>query len=141
VSREVTDKVRWVECPGCGQAASGEYYGQVLITLADTDSRDALLARIANVESRALATQPERRIVSRNWDGDTLEVLTTSQKLAHRIAHEVEKVFGGKAHFSWSDGDGALRATLKTRVTPGAKPRSGRTTARTGTTKPARRRT
>jgi hypothetical protein len=109
------DKARWVECPGCTQAASGEYYGQLLITLADTDNRDELLARIANVETRALATQPERRIVARNWEGDRLEVLTTSQKLAHRIAREIEKVFGGKARFSWSNGDGALRATLKTR--------------------------
>jgi NMD protein affecting ribosome stability and mRNA decay len=127
LSREVMDKARWVECPGCAQAASGKYYGQVLITLADADNRDALLARIANVESRALATQPERRIVARNWEGETLEVLTTSQKLAHRIAHEIEKVFGGKARFSWSDGDGALRATLKTRPRPStAKMRTGK---------------
>ncbi|MGA8059577.1 MAG: hypothetical protein WB999_15120, partial [Candidatus Binataceae bacterium] len=55
----------------------------------------------------------ERRIVASNWNGDTLEVLTTSQKLAHRIAREVEKAFGGRAHFSWSDDDGSLLATVK----------------------------
>jgi len=32
-----------------------------------------------------------------------LEVLTNSQKLAHRIARMIEKAFGGCAHFSWSD--------------------------------------
>jgi hypothetical protein len=64
------------------------------------------------VERRALITQPERRIVATNWNGKTLEVLTTSQKLAHRIAREVEKAFGGRAHFSWSD-DGTLLATLR----------------------------
>ena len=102
-----------MECPGCAQAASGEYHGQVLITLADTVSRGAVSARIANVERRALLTQPERRIVASNWNGDTLEVLTTSQKLAHRIAREVEKSFRGRAHFSWSDDDGSLLATVK----------------------------
>jgi hypothetical protein len=56
---------------------------------------------------------PERRIVASNWNGDTLEVLTTSQKLAHRIACEVEKAFGGQSHFSWSDDDGSLLATVK----------------------------
>ena len=90
---EVMDKAQWVECPGCAQAASGEYHGQVLIRLPDAINRDAVSARVANVERRALLTQPERRIVASNWNGDTLEVLTTSQKLAHRIAREVEKAF------------------------------------------------
>ena len=40
-----------------------------------------------------------------------MEVLTTSQKLAHRIARELEKAFGGKAAYSWSDDDGSLFAT------------------------------
>ena len=33
VAPEVMNRARWVECPGCAQAASGEYHGQVLITL------------------------------------------------------------------------------------------------------------
>ena len=40
-------------------------------------------------------------------------ILTTSQKLAYRIAREVEKAFGGRAHFSWSDDDGSLLARVK----------------------------
>ncbi len=113
LAREVLDKAQWVTCPGCAQAASGEYHGQVLIAVGDDARREAISARIANVERRALITQPERRIVATDWDGKTLEVLTTSQKLAHRIAREVEKAFGGHAHFSWSDEDGALLATVK----------------------------
>ncbi|MDO8432137.1 MAG: hypothetical protein Q7S58_06955 [Candidatus Binatus sp.] len=107
------DKAPWVTCPGCAQSEAGEYHGQVLITIGDKASRDAISARIANVERRAQVTQPERRIVSTNWNGETLEVLTTSQKLAHRIAREVEKAFGGRSHFSWSADDGALLATVK----------------------------
>ena len=59
----------------------------------------------------AAATQPERRLVSIDWTGDTLEVLTTSQKLAHRIVHELKKVLGGKTTYGWSD-DGSLFATF-----------------------------
>ncbi|MGB8413282.1 MAG: hypothetical protein WCE23_10700, partial [Candidatus Binatus sp.] len=70
----------------------------------------AIRSRIANVERRAEFTQPERRIVSSKWDGATLEVLTTSQKLAHRIARELQKAFGGRARYTWSDQDGALTA-------------------------------
>jgi hypothetical protein len=107
------DKAPWVTCPGCAQAAAGEYHGRVLITVSDNASLEAISARIANVEQRAQFTQPERRIVASNWNGKTLEVLTTSQKLAHRIAREVEKAFGGRAHFSWSDDDGSLLATVE----------------------------
>jgi hypothetical protein len=119
------NKARWVVCPGCAQAALGEYHGQVVITLANGASRDLISARIANVERRAQITQPERRIVSTNWNGNTLEVLTTSQKLAHRIAREVEKAFGGRARFSWSDDDGSLlaRVEIASRNAKAKKPR------------------
>ncbi len=117
------DKAAWVICPGCAQAASGEYHGRVLIEARDDANRNAVAARIANVERRAQATQPERRIVSSEWSGDTLEVLTTSQKLAHRIAREVEKAFRGKARFSWSDDDGTLFARVALERTTAQKPR------------------
>jgi hypothetical protein len=91
----------------------GRYHGQVFMRLPDAINRDAVSARVANVEQRALLTQPERRIVASNCKGNTLEVLMTSQKLAHRIAREVEKVFGGRAHFSWSNNDGSLLATVR----------------------------
>jgi hypothetical protein len=114
---EVLERASWVKCPGCAQAAAGEYHGQVLITIGESARLDAISARIVNVEQRAQFTQPERRIVSATWNGKTLEVLTTSQKLAHRIAREVEKAFGGRAHFSWSDDDGTLLATVKISAT------------------------
>jgi hypothetical protein len=63
------------------------------------------------VEERARHTQPDRRIVRiRRRDGG-LEVLTTSQKLAHRFAHELKKAFKGRTSYSWSDRDRRLYAT------------------------------
>ena len=101
----------WTICPACKQAKSGKYFGRVLVRGSNAISNlDAIRSRIANVERRAEFTQPERRIVSSNWDGATLEVLTKSQKLAHRIARELQKAFGGRARYTWSDQDGALTA-------------------------------
>ena len=101
----------WTVCPACKQAKSGEYFGRVLVRGSKAISNlDAIRSRIANVERRAEFTQPERRIVSSKWDGATLEVLTTSQKLAHRIARELQKAFGGRARYTWSEQDGALTA-------------------------------
>jgi hypothetical protein len=71
---------------------------------------DLIRRRIENVAARAAVTQPERRVVSVGWNGDALEVLTTSQKLAHRLVHELKKILGGKATYGWSD-DGSLFAT------------------------------
>jgi hypothetical protein len=124
LSAELADRATWVHCPGCTQAESGEYHGRVLIELPQGSSASAadISHRIKNVESRAEYTQPERQILSSKWDGDQLEVLTTSQKLAHRIAHEVAKAFGGKPRFSWADEDGTLLARLTVRAK-----RSGRT--------------
>ena len=56
LARQVMDKALWVKCPGCAQADGGEYHGQVLITIGDTASLDAVSSRIANVEKRAQFT-------------------------------------------------------------------------------------
>jgi hypothetical protein len=108
---KLMDAAAWTVCPACKQAKSGKYFGRVLVRGANAIANlDAIRARIANVERRAEFTQPERRIIASRWDGSTLEVLTTSQKLAHRIARELQKAFGGRARYNWSDQDGALTA-------------------------------
>jgi hypothetical protein len=45
------------------------------------------------------------------WSGDDLEVLTTSQRLAHRIVRELTKLLGGVARLHWDAHDGSLSAT------------------------------
>ncbi len=126
LSTELADRAAWVHCPGCAQAEAGEYHGRVLIELPEraAASPDEISRRISNVESRAGYTQPERKVLSSTWSGNELEVLTTSQKLAHRIAREVAKAFGGKPRFSWDDEDGTLLARLKVNAT--ARGRTGK---------------
>jgi hypothetical protein len=46
--------------------------------------------------------------------GQVVEVLTTSQKLVHRIVHELKKTFGGRTSYVWSD-DRTLLATWQLR--------------------------
>jgi NMD protein affecting ribosome stability and mRNA decay len=114
--RKMTDTMlasaTWAVCPACDQIGSGEYFGRVIVRGAFVAANQtAIRQRLANVAGRAAHTQPERRIVSINQDGGALEVLTTSQKLAHRIARELKKAFGGKTTYTWSDSDGTLFAT------------------------------
>lgn len=112
-SHAVLAAASWSVCPACTQVANEEYLGRVTLDGdAVRSSAAALRRRIANVAARAEHTQVERRVVSieRTPDGK-LVVLTTSQKLAHRIVHELKKAFGGRATYRWSD-DGLLEARL-----------------------------
>jgi hypothetical protein len=110
LSTPLLDQATWGSCPACEQIGRCEYYGRVIATVADIPDRDAIDRRIRNVASRASHTRPERRIVSIDWTGPRLEVLTTSQKLAHRVALELAKAFGGRNSFRWSSEDGSLTA-------------------------------
>ena len=102
----------WDLCPACRQEARGQFFG--LVTLRGewvASHRDEVLRRIENVAARAGHTQPERRVLDIRHEEGGIEVRTSSQELAHRIAHELEKAFGGRARYAWSDRDGWLRAS------------------------------
>jgi len=104
-------RVHWTTCPACRQVSREVGFGRILVRGAYAAVNEApIRRRIANVAARAAFTQPERRIASIERRGDVLEILTTSQKLAHRIVHELKKVFRGRATYAWSD-DGTLLAT------------------------------
>lgn len=109
---------RWTVCPACEQLDSGEFFGRVIIRGAYAGVNEtAIRDRIRGATARAGYTQPMRRIVSferregRAPRAAWFEVLTTSQKLAHRIASELRRTFGGRVTYAWSDRDGELYAT------------------------------
>jgi NMD protein affecting ribosome stability and mRNA decay len=103
----------WTVCPACTQTAGGEYCGKVLVQGTFVPENEAAIRRrILNVATRAQVTQPERRLVAVDRTKDGLEVLTTSQKLAHRVTRELTKAFRGRAVYRWSD-DGTLLATWR----------------------------
>lgn len=127
--------VNWTLCPACKQIEDQEYFGRVLVTRPLTPEREIeVRRRIWNVERRARYTQAEHRMVQLEHRRSGLEVLTTSQKLAHRIARELEKAFGGQAHYEWSERGGELEATWDPGPVPAlelVRPRSPRSTRAT----------
>ena len=106
------ERARWGFCPACEQITRQEGQGRLIVRGVAPDRQEEIRRRIENVVKRAIKTQPERRIVSmETTDGGTgLDVITTSQKLTHRLAHEIKKLLRGKVSYSWSD-DGTLFAT------------------------------
>ncbi len=111
-------------CPACQQVRRGEAFGKVVLRGSYTRvHEDAIRRRIENVAKRAVFTQPERQIVSVEWDRNGLEVLTTSEKLAHRIGREISKTFGGSVAYRWSDRDGSVLVTWDRDEEPAGQPR------------------
>lgn len=116
----------WAVCPACEQVGRQVGQGRVIIHGSGAlQEQDTIRRRIQNVANHAMKTQPERRIASIDWidaNGRALQVITTSQKLAHRIVHELGKLFrAGIASYSWKD-DGTLFATWEYEL-PKAKPK------------------
>jgi len=129
---EVLERRVWGFCPACDEVSLQEGQGRLIIRGSGIAGNRALVrSRIENVARRAMATQPERRIVSidaiESKGERGIEVLTTSQKLTHRIAHELKKLFGGRTSYNWSD-DGTLFATweFEQRKPKSAKAKQGR---------------
>jgi NMD protein affecting ribosome stability and mRNA decay len=103
--------VTWTVCPACTQVADAEYFGRVSTTGPLGPAQEAAIRRrVRNVEQRAGYTQPERRTVRIEHTRSGFEILTTSQKLAHRIGRELEKAFGGRTRFTWTTPEGSLEA-------------------------------
>ncbi len=123
LSEEQFERGRWGFCPACEQVSRQEGQGRLIIRGVPAERQGDVRRRIENAAKRAIKTQPERRIVSIETanDGSALEVLTTSQKLTHRLAHEVKKLLRGRVSYSWSD-DGTLFATWA----PGERAKGGR---------------
>jgi NMD protein affecting ribosome stability and mRNA decay len=114
LSDELLERRQFGFCPACEEVSRLEGQGRLIIRGSGAvEKHDLIRSRIENVARRAMRQQPERRIVSidtTDSDGKAIEVLTTSQKLTHRIAHELKKLFGGRTSYAWSD-DGTLFAT------------------------------
>ena len=112
-------RAAWSTCPACRQVSRGEGFGRIVLSGGYlTANETAIRRRIANVAERAAFTQPERRLVSIESRAGGLEVITTSQKLAHRIVAALKKTFGGRASYAWSDRDGSLFATWERDAAP-----------------------
>jgi transposase len=101
-------------CPACLQTAKGQPFGRVVLEGSYVPGHaEELIRRVRNVAARAAFTQPERRLIEVTPRRSTIEVLTTSQKLAHRLAREMVKAFRGSVSYHWSDGDGSLLAVWR----------------------------
>jgi hypothetical protein len=78
-------------CPACEQIGNTEGQGRILVSGRFAVAHEPeIRALIRNVAARAAVYAAAATRVSVGRQGDILEVLTTSQKLAHRMVHELK---------------------------------------------------
>lgn len=91
-------------CPACKQASSGEPRGFVYLDGAFfVGHREEIENLIRNEASRAGADNPMARILHlKERDGHKLTVTTTTEHLAQRLGHALEKAFNGAVSYDFS---------------------------------------
>ena len=91
-------------CPACKQQGSGEPRGFVFL---DGDffstHGEEIEQLLRNEAERAAADNPLARIMEfKRGDGHKLTVTTTTEHLAQRLGHALEKAFDGSVHYDFS---------------------------------------
>ena len=91
-------------CPACKQAAGGEPRGFVYLDGAFlVEHRQEIENLLLNEAKRAGEDNPLARILElKERDGHKLTVTTTTEHLAQRLGHAVEKAFGGEVQYNFS---------------------------------------
>jgi hypothetical protein len=91
-------------CPACKQASSGEPRGFVYLDGAFfVGHRTEIENLMSNEAKRAGKDNPLARILElKEREGHKLTVTTTTEHLAQRLGHALEKAFGGKVQYNFS---------------------------------------
>lgn len=91
-------------CPACKQASTGEPRGFVYLDGSFfVDHREEIENLIRNEAERASTDNPLARILEfKERDGHNLTVTTTTEHLAQRLGHVLEKAFRGEVNYNFS---------------------------------------
>lgn len=91
-------------CPACKQQRTGEPRGFVFLDGDFFSSHEEEIEQLLQNEAkRAAEDNPLARAMEfKRGDGHKLTVTTTTEHLAQRLGHALEKAFGGSVHYDFS---------------------------------------
>ena len=97
-------------CPACRKIADGFPSGVVTLRGRFLQThREEILTIVRNEEHRARETNPLERIMEIRDGDESVEILTTDEKLAQRIGREVRKAYQGTVSYKWSEDANLVR--------------------------------
>lgn len=90
-------------CPGCRRAASRTPNGFLYLEGAFAAvHRDELLRLVEHEAARAAVDNPTARLIAVDSRGPRVTVTTTTEHLAQRLGHAIERAYDGTVRFDFS---------------------------------------
>lgn len=103
VKKTMLKKTELTLCPACKKTRDNFAEGFVEISGEfATKHREEILRLIRSKEDRATGINPLERIIGIRRRNSTIEVRTTTEKLAQRIGRMLSKSFSGNVAYKWS---------------------------------------
>ncbi|GMR04439.1 MAG: BCAM0308 family protein [Thermodesulfobacteriota bacterium] len=103
VKMAFSGKATEVLCPACQKIKDGFAGGFVTIQGGFIkDHSEEILNLVRNKEKRAMHNNPLDRIIEIKKKSGSIEIKTTTDKLAQRIGQMVKKTFNGDIEYKWS---------------------------------------
>jgi len=98
-------------CPAC-RKIKDKFPGGVVTLSGDFlhEHKEEIMNLIKNEEERAKGFNPLERIMEVTKIKRGMEITTTNEKLAQRIARSLERAYQGSVEYKWSSGTKLLRA-------------------------------
>lgn len=109
--------VKFAICPADKMIKNKQFEGQIILENVPEILRGDLFNLIENMGERAFKHDPMDRIISIKDKKDAIEVLTTENQLAVRIAKKIQNIFGkridGRGEIKYSHGEDPARIFLR----------------------------
>jgi len=98
-------------CPACKMIENNEYEGEIIIENIDPKIRNSLINSIKNGGELGFKKDPEDRVISIEKDDHNgkINVLTTENQLALKIARKIKKSFCGNMKVVYSKKESIAR--------------------------------
>ena len=110
-----TKNVNFTICPACQQILEGKFEGEIILENVPKDLKKEIKNLAKNFGKRAFEKDPMDRIISiKEIEKGKIQILTTENQLAQRLAKKIKQTFGQKAKLtiSHSEKESTLRAKI-----------------------------
>ncbi|HPO75534.1 MAG TPA: hypothetical protein PLL80_02965 [Candidatus Pacearchaeota archaeon] len=113
-----TKRLNFTLCPACQMIRNKKFEGEIVVENVSPKIKTNLKNLVKNFGEKAFERDPQDRVISfneisQNEDGSsTIQILTTENQLAQRLAKKISEVFKGKYSISHSREESVIRAKV-----------------------------
>lgn len=99
-------------CPACQMLKDKKFEGQLILEQVPSEKKEEILRAIKNSGNQAYQLDPMDRIIEIKEKNNQIEILTTENQMAIKMAKKLKNAFGGQLQIKWSHQEDIVRANL-----------------------------